>query len=196
MRQLLIGMETQAMIDCLLKLTKIKGEGKLLALTEHFVNGRGIGAAAACADIPQPKVTLVSDILNVVAGVCEEYHELRLKQLGGVKRVIERNLIEKLLHDEELQSNSSDAVTITEYLKGKRTERDPVKFAKTYDFSYKVELTRGTKRGTDRCTGFSTREAAETAKALIASDYSLEPEDVEIISIVDARKAMKDVSFN
>jgi len=196
MRQLLIGMESQAMIDCLLKLTKIKGEGKLKALTEHFVNGRGVGAAAAYADIPQPKVTLVTDILNDVAGVCEEYHELRLKQLGGVKRVIERDLVETLLHDQELQFNSSDACIIVEYLEDKRTERDPVKLAKTYDFSYKVELTRGLKRGTDRCNGASKEEAVKTAKMIIASDYSLEPEDVEIIKIDDVRESMEDVSFN
>ena len=78
MSTLLRGMESKAMIDCLISGTKIDSERKIKALHLYFVNGFDIGLAASTSGVPQPNVTGVIGTLNKVASVCERYHELKM----------------------------------------------------------------------------------------------------------------------
>ena len=71
------GMETEALIDCLLSLTKIDSERKIKALKLHFVNGFDITNAASQADIAQPKVSEAVKALNEIAKHCEKFLEIK-----------------------------------------------------------------------------------------------------------------------
>lgn len=77
-RHLLQGMESKAMIDCLISGTKIKSERKIAALHEYYVKGRSLDESAELNDLPQPNLSAAIDALNSIAGVCSRYHELKM----------------------------------------------------------------------------------------------------------------------
>ena len=78
MKHLMQGMESKAMIDCLLTATKIDSQRKIDALHYHFVDGANISNAAMAHNLPQPNLTDAIEVLNKVAGICEKYHELKI----------------------------------------------------------------------------------------------------------------------
>lgn len=80
MKYLIIGMESKAKIDCLLMATKIDSARKIEALHHHFVGGMGISAAAAMAELQQSKLTNAIEVLNKFAGICENFHEIKLRE--------------------------------------------------------------------------------------------------------------------
>lgn len=77
-KHLLQGMESKAMIDCLIAGTKINSERKIAALHEYFVKGRSLDESAELNDLPQPNLSAAIDTLNSIAGVCVRYHELKM----------------------------------------------------------------------------------------------------------------------
>ena len=78
MKYLVQGMESTRKINILLALTKIDSERKVKALHLHFVTGASVGDAARTYGMPQPNLSACIDTLNIIAGHCEEFHELKV----------------------------------------------------------------------------------------------------------------------
>ena len=77
MKVLIKGMETQARIDLLLQLTKVKSENKKQALYDHYCNGSTVSAAAALNGVKQPKLAELIAKIERIAVINEKLFELK-----------------------------------------------------------------------------------------------------------------------
>ena len=87
MNYLLQGMESPDKIRCLLSFTKINSENKIDGLMLHFVHGNGASSAAALSGVPQQKLAEAIKALNIVAGYCERFYEIKQRELNTSKVV-------------------------------------------------------------------------------------------------------------